>query len=366
MSFPRMLLIGSIALFGVIGTTKVIKKFRTPTQEKAQEVAELQASPAQQEQHKEEMKPFEQVAALPQTPVFAQTSPQEGKSAEPAVLAEPVDGFPQCDRIQQLFSPGANKLPIVETITYTSHVPWLKGRPAWVGDYAQYYKTSRHFIARSLNKKADYFSQKVAPGQKFNVFKKGKNLQFHLLVDLSRRQMGFYYIDLDANQRVLLKTYKVGVGKLDDSKESGSLTPLGKFSLDSRVAVNKPGDMGYFQGQKVEVVNVFGSRWIPIKDVLEGATGSHRGIGLQGAPWEKQGEGKYIERRDTVGEYVSGGCIRLYREDIEELFSIVISKPTVLEIVQDFRLAKLPGIEERFEQDQIVEVETTPTPANQK
>ena len=100
-------------------------------------------------------------------------------------------------------------------------MPWLKGRPAWIADYAAYYNTSRHFIARSLNGKPDYFSQKVSQGSSFNVFRKDKNIQFFLLVDVSRCKMGFYYIDLDTNESILLKTYRVGLGRLDTSKASG-------------------------------------------------------------------------------------------------------------------------------------------------
>ena len=286
--------------------------------------------------------PFELISALPKTPVV--TASREVEESQEAV--EPRDDFPECDRIFQLFSTGLNKLPIVETITYTSNVAWLKGRPAWVADYANYYNTSRHFIARSLNGKADYLSQKVVPGSKFNVFRKDKNIQFHLLLDLSRRKMGFYYIDLDTNERVLLKTYLVALGRKDEVKKSGSLTPLGKFSIDSKVAIYKPGDKGYFQGEKVEMVQVFGSRWIPLKEELEGATDSCRGLGIHGMPWVKdEASGDYKENRESLGQYVSGGSIRLLQADVEEIVAITITRPTVIEIVPDFHQAELPGVE---------------------
>ena len=64
------------------------------------------------------------------------------------------------DRIHEFFTTGINKLPIVETITYTPRVQWLEGRAAWVSDYASYYGTSRHFIARSLNGKSRLFHPK--------------------------------------------------------------------------------------------------------------------------------------------------------------------------------------------------------------
>jgi len=237
-------------------------------------------------------------------------------------------------------------LPIVETVNYTSSVSWLKGRPAWVADYATHYGTSRHFIARSLNGKLDYFSQKVVEGSKFNVFRKDKKINFHLLVDVSRCKMGFYYIDMDTNERILLKTYRVGLGRADTKKPSGTLTPLGKYSLGSRVAVYKPEMTGFYQDQKVEMIQIFGTRWIPLDQDLEHSSSQLKGYGLQGAPWVINSEsGQLVEDRNSVGTYTSDGCIRLHAEDIEELFAIVLTKPTCIEIVKDFHEAKLPGIE---------------------
>lgn len=337
MAFPRFLLIGTVALFAVIGTSALIKKFKnTPVSEPVvlAEVVEEVVPPPE---------PFELVSALPKTPVVAQTNEGVEQSAEVK------DDFPEVDRISELFSVGLKKLPIVETISYTSNVPWLKGRPAWLADYANYYNTSRHFIARSLNGKPDYNSQTVRPGNKFNVFRKDKNIQFHLLVDLSRNKMGFYTIDLDTNERVLLKTYRVALGRKDEMKKSGSLTPLGKFSLDTKVAIYKPGDTGYFRGKKVEMVQVFGSRWIPFGRELEGATENCKGLGLHGMPWIKDdASGEYQENSESLGHYITGGSIRLLQADVEEIVAITITRPTVIEIVQDFHQAELPGVEKRL------------------
>jgi hypothetical protein len=256
------------------------------------------------------------------------------------------DSVLEIDRIAQLFSLDSTKLPIVETISYTSRVPWLKGRPAWISDYASHYETSRHFIARSLNKKADYFSQKVGPGDRFNVFKKDKNLRFHLLIDLTKAKMRFYYVDLDANERTLLKTYRVGVGRVDPQRKSGFLTPIGKYELGDRIAIYKPGAMGFFQDTKTEMIRVFGTRWIPFEKELEGCTESAKGFGLHGAPWVIDPvSGSLVEDKSKIGKYDSDGCIRLAQEDIEELFAIIITKPTTVELVKNFEDAKLPGLE---------------------
>ncbi len=145
-------------------------------------------------------KPEEQVATKKVDEIFraeeprkTPTAPKESSSKKETQVQERLEV--RADRIRRFFSKGFDKFPIVETITYTSRVPWLKGRPAWIADYASYFETSRHFIARSLNGKLDYETQKVSPGDKFNVLKKDKNVEFYLLVDLATCTMDFYYLD---------------------------------------------------------------------------------------------------------------------------------------------------------------------------
>ncbi|MBX7066046.1 MAG: L,D-transpeptidase [Parachlamydiales bacterium] len=241
---------------------------------------------------------------------------------------------PEVDRIPQLFALDSSELPIVETISFTSRVPWLKDRPAWIADYASHFQTSRHFIARSLNKKADYFTQKVHPGDRFNVFKAGKDIKFNLVVDLSKARMWFYY--LDGKEKVLLKTYKVGLGKKDSHRPSGSLTPIGKYALGEKIAIYKPGVTGFFQDEKVEMIRVFGTRWLPFEKEVEGCTEPAKGFGIHGVPWVSGADGQLIEDKSKLGTFDSDGCIRMAADDIEEIFAIVITKPTTVEIVKEY------------------------------
>ena len=202
MAIPRVILVGTIALFAVIGVAGTVKKvFFSPKVAKTAVSAPLATNSQQVKTVIPAQKKEAKAGVMPAPKPTSKASQGTPSNA------------PQIDRIHQLFTTGPNKLPIVETITYSSQVPWLKGRPAWVGDYASNYATPRHFIARSLNGKADYFTQKVSPGSKFNVFRKDKNFQFYLLVDVSACKMAFYYLDQDTNERVLLKTYTVGLGK---------------------------------------------------------------------------------------------------------------------------------------------------------
>ncbi|MBS0616009.1 MAG: L,D-transpeptidase [Verrucomicrobia bacterium] len=291
----KIFLFGAVGLFTAIGIAAAVKKGKTP---------------------------LPQVAAP--APEIATSKPLTNQG-----------DFPGYDRMSQIFSTKGPTLPIVETVTYTSRVNWLKGRPAWIADYAVYYGTSRHFIARSLSGKHDYMTQRVSEGSKFNVFRKDKHFQFYLLADLSLCKMGFYYIDTDTGERVLLKTYRIGVGK-PSTAVSGSLTPLGKFTLGDKIAVYAPGITNKYQNRDVEMVRIFGTRWLPFD----------RGYGIHGAPWINDPQtGELVENRATIGKYESDGCIRLTTEDMEELFSIVITRPTTVEIVKNFKEAQLPGVE---------------------
>ncbi len=332
MGAAKWVIVGTVTLFSAIGVAAVIKK---RVKDRSTESA---LSPSQAVLSV----PASKQASLPQPRLPAQKG---GSAAPQRPSVSPKEDFPHIDRIFQLFTTTGTKLPIVETISYTSTAPWLKGRPAWLADYAVYYNTSRHFIARSLNNRPDYATQKVFEKCKFNVFRKDKKFEFHLLVDTSRCKMGFYYVDLDTNERVLLKTYPVGLGRLDPSKPSGMLTPLGRYRLGSKVAVYEKGVMGFYQGQKQEMIRIFGTRWIPMEASSE-AQGEVKGYGFQGAPWvAHSSSGELVEKLDTIGAYDSDGCIRLSAGDIEEIFAIVLTRPTWVEVVKDFKSAKLPGIE---------------------
>jgi lipoprotein-anchoring transpeptidase ErfK/SrfK len=330
--------IGSIILFGSIGAASWIKKGKEAKLLDPQlvEIAISQSNPVEQ-------------AAVPPKVIKASITPQNAKAISDAQKAEAlpkiVDDVAEVDRIGRLFALDSSKLPIVETVSFTSRVPWLKGRPAWISDYASFYETSRHFIARSLNRKTDYFTQKVTPGARFNVFKKDKHISFHLLIDLSRCRMWFYYIDQGAGERTLLKTYKVGLGRPDSTRSSGYLTPTGKYSTGEKVAIYRPGTTGFFQDQKVEMVQVFGTRWVPFDKEIENCSEAAKGFGLHGAPWISDAKGQLHEDKEAIGKYDSDGCIRLASDDIEEIFAIILTKPTVIELVKDYTQAKLPGVE---------------------
>jgi hypothetical protein len=317
LTFPRIVIVGSLLFFCSIGIVKLIK-------------------PAENEIPEGTITHTSVINEIPSLTIPA------------AVSSEPTaeeDSFPSANRVDELFKPDAKILPIVETISYSTKVPWLSGRSAWIADYASYYSTSKHFIARSLNKKPDYMTRRVILGNRFNVFKKDRNFQFYLLVDASVCKMGFYYVDLDTNERVLIKTYKVGLGKKAETP-SYCLTPLGKYALGSKTAIYNKDSKGFYQKKQVNMLTIFGTRWIPFDQIISSDLKSCKGLGIQGAPWEYSSDSKeFTENCESIGNYGSDGCIRLLKEDVEELFSIIITKPTIIEVVKHFKDARLPGME---------------------
>lgn len=292
MNFPRIVLTGTIFLFGIIGFTGIIKKgVYTARKSKALKSYQVQSK-----------------ASLP----------KEGLHRLIAINGK----FPPIDRVFQLFSTDY-PLPFVKVVNYSSDVPWVKGRPAWISDYAKHFATSNHFIARSLAQKAVYEPPVVHEGARFTLFDDRAQLKFFLVVDRSLCRMGLYALDEGKGERTFLKSYPVVLGKLDD--EGNSLTPKGEFLLGDQVGIYKKGEMGYHLGKKVEMLQVFGSRFLPL-------TGTS-GIGIQGGA-----EG-------ARGGYETEGCIQMEKQDIEELFAIVVTKPTYVEIVDHFQSTYLPGQE---------------------
>lgn len=327
MSFPKILLAIVIVLFGAIGIMAWMKEKKA--------VSDPYAYEQQIELSRELEKNEEDKAAF-----FAENRAASYSTSQPLppLKSTPIQddaGDLHVDRIAELFNPGKPQLPIVETLTYHSKVAWLQGRPAWLADYASHYNTSRHFIARSLNKKADYLTQKINEGDRFTVLRGDKDLKFYLLLDISRCKLWFYY--LDGNEKVLLKTYRVGLGRLDSNSISGSLTPVGKYTLGSKVAVFAPGMTGTYQNSPTEMVRVFGTRWIPFDKEVGECSAPSKGLGLHGLPWVENAEKKLVEDRNCISKYESDGCIRLAKEDIEEIFAIVITKPTTVEIVRNIQ-----------------------------
>lgn len=337
MSFLRVFAIAAVALFALVGVMGMVKKKRSKTEIAKEHVVESFSE--------EVMEPTnELVMATIETPKEEEKVEQKEILPLDTIEVKEASELDSVNNVGRLFTTGLSKFPFVETISYKGRVPWLQGRPAWIADYASHFSTSRHFIARSLNGKPDYFTQKVASGDRFNVFSKDVDLEFYLVVDLTKCLMRFYAYDKGQDHRYFIRTYKVGCGRVDANSPSGCLSPIGTFKLGEKVAIYKEGVEGYFKDTKVEMISVFGTRWIPYSGEEDSTLAMISGFGIHGAPWFRdETSGELVEDKETIGQYSSDGCIRLLKDDIEELFSIVITKPTTVQVVKNFQDAKLPG-----------------------
>lgn len=342
MTFPKIIFISALLLFTTIGVVALFKSGNSKPVLMAPVEVQLPLPKIQTKQVA--MAP--KVTAPVKTPVVVEAPVVTFTPSAPVI--DDSDELNHVNLIPMLFNKGEPKLPIVETVTYKSRVGWMKGRPAWLSDYANHYSTSRHFIARSLNGSADYLKQDVAEGDRFNVFKLDKNVEFYLVLDTTRCKLRLYYLDKDQNERVLLRTYSVGIGRADSSRTSGLLTPFGKYSLGNKIAIYKPKMMGHHNGQRVEMLKIFGTRWIPFEKEIAGCTAPAKGFGIHGVPWSPNEKGELVEDRSSLGRMESDGCVRLASSDVEEIFAIIITKPATIEIVKDFKMASMPGVEKKI------------------
>lgn len=221
-------------------------------------------------------------------------------------------------------------IPFVEKISYKTKVSWLNGRPAWGSDYSRYYKTSLEFI--ELSRKKPYSNYEK--NETFYVFKKNYPLSFVALVQIDTPELYLFAVNTETKERFFIKKYTVSLGRKSPSSPSGSLTPLGRYSLGSKTAVHKPSTTGTYKGESIRMMEVFGTRWIPFGEEIEGCSSPAKSFGIHGAPWKFTIEGS-SECKELARDYLSDGCIRLADENLKEFYAIVISRPAEIEITKD-------------------------------
>ena len=97
-----------------------------------------------------------------------------------------------------------------------------------------------------------------------------------------------------------------------------------------------------YKGKKVEMIQVFGTCWIPFESEIGGCTEPAKGFGVHGTPIHRDEQtGELEEDSSSIGHCSSDGCIRLSGKDMKEFFSIVSTRPTYVEIVPSFQQSKL-------------------------
>lgn len=123
-------------------------------------------------------------------------------------------------------------------------------------------------------------------------------MQVKVIIDIPLRQLFLY------NNGQLVKTYPVAVGK------PNSQTPTGEFKVINKVVNPYYSKMNIPGGSPN---NPLGSRWIGFKYLY----------GIHGNSNPK-----------SIGTFASGGCVRMFERDVQELYSI-IPEGTVVNIKYD-------------------------------
>ena len=335
MSLPKIFLLVSVALFSFIGGIALFKKAPSKSSEKVHIVAEEEVDLSRLTVETPEL--IKEVLPLTETiskdPVVDCSQEEE----KPIV----IEHDPEENGIAPLFLKGTT-CPIVETITYKRRTSWKSRGPAWLVDYANHYKTSLDFIYGSLNGGKDFKPVSVSEGARFNVLRNDIDFRFHLIVSLSACRLRLYYVMPEEKKAVFLKGYQVCLGKKDPSKTSESLTPLGIYQLGDRIANFRPKMMGTHKGKKVELIQVFGCYWIPFERTIGECTEPARGYGIHGTPVLRDpNNGTLKEDTSSIGHFESDGCIRLSGKDMQELYAIISTHKTYVEIVPSFDQSKL-------------------------
>ena len=140
---------------------------------------------------------------------------------------------------------------------------------------------------------------------------------FQIVIERSRCRL--YLL----NERGLFKVYPTGLGR------PGHETTLGRYEVGV-----KQKDPTWFKPGEGEIPpgdprNELGTRWMPLVPLEEDLPTD---LGIHGTI-----------NPETIGTFSSSGCARLLKEDVEELYDIVV-KSTPVTIVQDFHLE---GLEEQ-------------------
>jgi len=338
MNVPKLFLTVSFLLFAGIGTVALVKQkqqtLSMPSQVVVDNSSEQHVDPSLLSRPKELsptlLVPSKKATELPLPAV--EMAPEE----QPVVIEH--DEEPEA--LKALFLRGSS-CPIVETVRYKSHVPWKPHRPAWLIDYAYHHKTPLEFLYRSMYDGEDKIPSSVADGVQFNVYRDNVDFRFHLVASLSSCRMRMYYVLLKEKKVVFLKSYPICVGRKSEQAASGTLTPLGLFQLGPRVAVFKPHMMGSHKGKRVELMQIFGSHWIPFEKEIAGCSVPAKGYGIHGTPMVRNSRGDIEEQINTLGGYHSDGCIRLSGKEMKELFSVISTRKTYVEIVPSFQQSRL-------------------------
>ena len=173
---------------------------------------------------------------------------------------------------------------------------------------ARRYKTDYRFLAQ-INR--------LSSPDKINVRQKLKVIRgpFHAVVDKSDFRLDLYLID-PSGQRIYINSLQVGLGE-DDS------TPPGKWVVKPRSKVINPQyvDPDGKHYAPDDPKNPIGEYWIGLEGAEE-KTADLEGYGIHGT----------IEPK-SIGKQASMGCIRLGKEDVALLYSVMMEGESTVTVV---------------------------------
>ena len=135
-----------------------------------------------------------------------------------------------------------------------------------------------------------------------NVYAKEESPAYSIQINTASRTLRLF------NHGSLIKEYPIAVGK------PSTKTPLGNFEIKNKV-INP-----YWKGVAPGPQNPLGIRWMGIS-IRSGSYGIHGN-----------------NKPSSISTFASGGCIRMYNNDVEELYSLVGIKTPVQIIYEDIEV----------------------------
>jgi lipoprotein-anchoring transpeptidase ErfK/SrfK len=154
-------------------------------------------------------------------------------------------------------------------------------------------------------------ANELADPTKLNIGQRLKYTPKDFRIVIERSTCRLYLLDKDG----IFKRYSTGLGR------PGKETTLGRYKIGNKQVDPTWFKPGFGPIPPGDPENELGTRWMPLVPVDEGLPTD---LGIHGtiAP-------------PTIGQYASSGCPRLYKEDVEELYDLVV-RATPVDIVEVF------------------------------
>lgn len=263
-----------VIVLGAFWSIAVRKKVKLPEREKTEVVQETEKQSSPQPQTEDFEKLYEEAKKFISEGKFL-----EAKKIYKKLIQEFPDN-PQISKLEKelwdlnmkiLFSPIKDEYSTIYEV-----------QPGdTLSSIAKKFNTTVELIKRSNNLTSDI----IRPGQRLKIL----TAKVSIIVDKSQNKL-FLKIDDE-----IFKVYPCSTGKFNS-------TPTGKFKI-----VNKLINPVWFKAGAIvppeSPENILGTRWLGL---------DLKGYGIHGTT-----------QPETIGKQVTQGCIRMYNEDVEELFGIV-------------------------------------------